>query len=125
MAIGFSLGAITTSLQNVTTNTFTLTDLFGNVINTNPFALPAAAQRVYTLASPFAAADLALVKFAQNTNTLILCHPNYQPQVLTLVTATNWTIAQISFGTSIATPTNVTVATTLRHRYRRQLLPML
>ena len=98
--------------SGATTNTFTLTDLFGNVIATNPFALPAAAQRVYTLASPFAAADLALVKFAQNTNTLILCHPNYQPQVLTLVTATNWTIVGINFGTSIATPTGLAVAST-------------
>src|ERR1700735_1986489 len=36
-------------VQNVTTNTFTLTDLFGNAINTNPFSLPATAGRVYTL----------------------------------------------------------------------------
>jgi hypothetical protein len=100
-------------VQNVTTNTYTLTDLFGNAIATNPFVLPAAASRVYTLASPYAAADLALVKFAQNVSALILCHPNYAPQVLTLVTAANWTLLPIVFGTTIATPTNVSVVTTL------------
>jgi hypothetical protein len=100
-------------VQNVTTNTFTLTDLFGNAVNTNPFALPAAASRVYTLPSPYAAADIGLIKYAQNVNVLILCHPNYAPQVLTLVTATNWTLNAIVFGTTIATPTNVSVATTL------------
>src|ERR1700691_5172843 len=96
-------------VQNVTTNTFTLTDLFGNAVNTNPFALPAAASRVYTLPSPYAAADIGLIKYAQNVNTLILCHPNYAPQVLTLITATNWTLNPIVFGTTIATPTGVSV----------------
>jgi hypothetical protein len=94
-------------VQNVTPNTFSLTDLFGNAITNNPFALPTASQRVYTIPSPYAAADLALVKFAQNVNQLILCHPNYPPQVLTLISATNWTIQPINFGTTAATPTGV------------------
>lgn len=91
-------------IANATTNTFTLTDLFGNVIATNPFTLPASAQRVYTIASPYAAADLRGIKFAQNVSELILCHPSYAPQVLTLITATNWTLQPITFGTTAATP---------------------
>lgn len=94
-------------IQNATPNTFTLTDLFGNAITNNPFTLPTSAQRVYTIPSPYAAADLALVKFAQNVNQLILCHPSYPPQVLTLIAATNWTIQPINFGTTAATPTGV------------------
>lgn len=97
-------------IDNATTNTFTLTDLFGNAINTNPFSLPASAQRVYTIASPYAAADLRSIKFAQNVNQLILCHPDYEPHVLTLITATNWTILPIVFGTTAATPGVPTVA---------------
>src|SRR5882762_9220107 len=69
--------------------------------------------RVYTLPSPYAAADLSLVKYAQNVNTMILCHPNYRPQLLTLVSANNWTITTISFGSTIPTPTGQAVATTL------------
>jgi hypothetical protein len=69
--------------------------------------------RVYTLPSPFAAADLALVKYAQNVNTMVLCHPNYQPQILVLNSADNWTITTISFGATVSTPTGQAVATTL------------
>jgi hypothetical protein len=100
-------------VQNVTTNTFTLTDLFGTAIATNPFTLPASAQRVYTLVSPYAAADLALLKYAQNVTNLIICHPNYQPYVLTYASATSWAITAITFGTTIAAPTGVSVGTTL------------
>src|ERR1700726_1273763 len=96
-------------VQGVTANTFTLTDLFGNAINTNPFTLPANAQRVYTIASPYLAADLSEIKFAQNVNELILCHPNYAPQVLTLVTATDWTLLPITIGTTAVAPATPTI----------------
>lgn len=94
-------------VANATTNTFTLTDLFGNAITINPFVLPAAAQRVYTITSPYAAADLRLIKFAQNVTQLILCHPSYQPYVLTLITATNWTLLPITFGTTATAPASL------------------
>lgn len=94
-------------VQNVTTNTYTLTDLFGNAINTNPFTLPVSAARIYTIVSPYAAADLAKIKFAQDVNQLILCHPSYVPYVLTLITATNWSIIPIVFGTTAKTPVAV------------------
>lgn len=96
-------------IANATTNTFTLTDLFGNAINTNPFVLPTNAQRVYTIASPYAATDLARLKFAQNVNQLILCHPSYAPQVLTLIAPTNWTILPITFGTTATAPGTPTI----------------
>ena len=96
-------------IANATTNTFTLTDLFGNAINTNPFILPATANRVYTVASPYAAADLALLKFAQNVTELILCHPSYQPYVLTLITAANWTLLPIVIGSTAPIPGAPTV----------------
>lgn len=98
-------------VQTATTNTFTLTDLFGVAIATNPFVLPASAERVYTIASPYASADLRHIKFAQNVNQLILCHPSYAPQVLTLIAPTNWNILPITFGTT-ASPPNLNAPTT-------------
>lgn len=92
-------------------NTFTLTDLFGNPINTNPFTLPIPAQRVYTLLnSPYQASDVFGIKYAQNVNTLILCHPNYAPYQLVLHTATNWTLSAINFGSTISAPTGVSTS---------------
>lgn len=99
-------------IANATANTFTLTDLFGAAITTNPFVLPASAQRVYTISSPYLAADLALIKFSQNVTQLILCHPSYQPYVLTLITATNWTLLPITFGSTATAPSAGLVGTT-------------
>lgn len=91
-------------IANATTNTFTLTDLFGNAITTNPFTLPAAAQRIYTITSPYLSTELAGIKFAQNVNELILCHPNHPPQVLSLITADSWTLLPIVIGSTATAP---------------------
>lgn len=101
---------------NKTANTYQLNDLFGNIVDTTTFGAYVSggqAQRVYTLVSPFAAAELSQIKFVQDVNILILTHPNHPPQVLTLISATNWTIGAITFGATIAAPTGQSVATTL------------
>jgi hypothetical protein len=92
-------------VNNATTNTFTLTDLFGNPINTNIFTLPVSAQRVYTIGSPYAPSDLQLLKYAQNVGVLTICHPNYPPYNLTLISATNWTMLQVVIGSTAPVPT--------------------
>lgn len=97
-------------------STITLGNLQGGNINSTTYGAYTSGgtvQRVYTLLSPFAAADLPLVKFAQNANTMVLTHPNYPPQLLTLNAATSWTIAPIVFGTTITTPTGTGGASTL------------
>lgn len=70
------------------------------------------AQRVYTLPSPYAASDLALLKFAGNINRMVLTHPSYVPYVLNLISASSWTLSVIQFGTTLAAPTGMGIATT-------------
>ncbi len=99
-----------------TAGTITLHDLFGANVNSTAYGAYTAGgsvSRVYTISSPYAAADLALLKFVQNTNTLILTHPSYVPYVLTLNAATNWTLSPIVFGSTLAVPTGAAAATTL------------
>lgn len=99
-----------------TTNTITLSDLNGNPIDSTWYAAyttGGSVAKIYIISSPFAAADLELVKYAQNVGELILCHPNYQAQVLNLLGPTNWTITPISVGATIAPPTSVAVSTTM------------
>lgn len=100
---------------NVTPNTFQLTDLYGTTVNSSLWGIWSSGSfaRIYTLVSPYAATDLALVKFAQNVTEMYLCHPSYPPQVLTYVSPTNWTIQDIVFGSTINTPANGVVTTTL------------
>ena len=78
------------SILNAAGSSITLGDLNGNPINSSAYGTYVSggqARRVYTIASPYAAADLALIKFTQNVSQLILCHPSYPPYVLSLITA--------------------------------------
>ena len=104
------------SITAAAAGSITIADLNGVAIDSTAFGAWTAGgttQRVYTIPSPYAAADLATLKFAQSVNALILCHPSYQPYVLTLVTATNWTLLPIVFGSTVGIPINTAVATTL------------
>ena len=95
---------------NVSGASVTLGDLQGNNIDSTGYTAYSSgglAQRDYTLVSPYAAADLALVKFAPSVNLLVLTHPNYPPQALTLNSATNWTISTIIFGSTSVKPTGL------------------
>jgi len=68
-------------VAGVTANTYTLTDLFGNVINTTsyvPTSLVALAQRVYTITSPYQASEVFGIRYTQNVNQLYLCHQTIQ-----------------------------------------------
>lgn len=103
-------------ITNVAGNDLTLTGIPGGPIDSTGYGTYTSggtAQRIYTIASPYFGADLALLKFTQTTTEMILCHPNHPPYVLTLVTAINWTLAPISFGSTVGAPTLLRVATSL------------
>lgn len=51
----------------------------------------------YTLASPYAEADLPLLKYSQDGDVIYLNHPNYAERKLTRLAATNWTLTQTSY----------------------------
>ena len=104
------------SVINVVGNFVAIGDLNGVGIDSTGYSAYVSggtSQRVYTLVSPYAAADLALIKFAQVTNEMVICHPSYVPYLLTIVTATNWSIAPIVFGSTASPPPGVYGNTTL------------
>lgn len=104
------------NVTGVSGNNVTISDLNGVAINSTAYGAYISggdAQRVYTISSPYAAADLALLKFAQQTNEMVLTHPSYVPYLLTLVTAIDWTLNPIMFGSTASPPTGVTATTTL------------
>ena len=69
----------------------------------------------YQITSPYNIADLFPnpftgnpgLKFVQNVTSLIITHPNYPPQILTVISPTNWTLTAISFNPTIATPSGL------------------
>ncbi|HSW91844.1 MAG TPA: hypothetical protein VLG09_04315 [Candidatus Saccharimonadales bacterium] len=93
---------------------FNIVDLFGNTPTfTGAYVSDGTTQRVYTLTTPYLDNQLALIKFAQNVNTLILCHPHVQPQLLTYNGPIDWSLNTITFGATIPTPVAPVITTGL------------
>lgn len=112
---------LTWIVQLATTNTFALTDLFGNNVSTSSFPAFTAGgtfARIYTVVSPYAAVDLLYLKFTQNANLMNLVCWNqstqtaYPPYTLTRNTNINWVFTVVSFSSPINPPTTVSVTPT-------------
>ena len=117
-----ALNGLTWIVQNATTNTFTLTDLFGNVVNTinwGTYTSGGTFARIYTLVTPYAAVDLPYLKFVQSADTMTLdcVNPNtltglspveYPSYNLVRTGAASYTLTAITYESPIAAPTGCT-----------------
>lgn len=101
-------------VQNKAGNTFSLADTFGNPIDATAaggFAGGSVA-RVYTQATPYAAADLAMLKYVQSADIMTLTHSSYPPYQLIRSQHWVWTFTQITFQSKTVAPTGVTAVAT-------------
>lgn len=92
-------------------NTFTL-----DGIDTTSFAAYIAggtASRVYEIATPYGADDLARLYYAQTADVMTICHPNYAPRELTRTGHTAWTLSLITFKPTVDAPINMAVVNTV------------
>ena len=103
-------------VTNKTTNTYQLTDLFGNIVNSFVFGAyisGGTAQRIYTITTPYAAVDIPFLKYTQSADTMTLCCVNqitateYPSYELTRLGQTNWSLVADTFASSISAPTGV------------------
>lgn len=62
----------------------------------------------YEVTTPYAAADLARLRFTQSADVLYIVHPNYEPRKLTRTGHTSWTLSTISFLDGPYLPENTT-----------------
>lgn len=97
---------------------FSVTDLFGNAVDTNTFSAYVSGgtlARIYTVVAPYAAVDLPFLKFTQSADTMTLTCVNqetnteYPSYELVRNGATNWVFTQDTFGSSIAAPSGISV----------------
>lgn len=111
-----NFNGLTWIVQNATTNTLTLTDLFGNIVNTTNFSVFTSGgtfARIYTVVSPYAAVDLPYLKFTENANLMNLTcwnqvtNTEYPPYTLQRVGNVNWVFTIVSFSLPIAPPATV------------------
>ena len=83
-----------------TTNTFQLTDIDGNNVDTSGFTAYSSggtAERVFEVTSPWDKDDLFELSFTQSADILYVVHPNYAPREVTRTDHTAWTISEFSF----------------------------
>ena len=113
-----NFNGLTWIVESVSGDNFTVTDLFGNPVDTTAFPAYTSGgmlARIFTQATPYAAVDLPYLKFTQSADTMTLVCVNtttsteYAPYELKRLGATDWTLTQDSFGASIGAPTGVTV----------------
>lgn len=96
-----------------TTTQFALFDVYGNPVDTTSFGVYGGggfASRIFTVASPYAEADLQWLKFTQSADVMSICCLNqetltvYPPYDLTRHSDTNWTFNLVIPGATIAPP---------------------
>lgn len=97
------------TVASATANTYTLLDLFGDAVDTSGYNLYTSggtADRIYTIATPYLASELALLKFTQSADVMTICHPDHAPQQLIRYAHTNWAITEVTFGPLLDFPNN-------------------
>lgn len=65
------------------------------------------------ITTPYLAIEHPSIHYAQSNDVLTLVHPNHPPRELRRLGDTQWTLVDISFGSTVAAPT-VSVASTVR-----------
>ena len=96
------LDANTITVRNIMTNAIVDTTLMTTFIS-------GTAARLYTLATPYAQADLATLKFVQSASVMTITHPTYPEGYLTRTGDAAWTLTNPTFAPSILAPTSLTV----------------
>ena len=90
-------------VANVTTNTFTLQNLFGTNINTTNFTTytsGGAVDEIFEVATPYAAADVFNLRFAQSADIMYFVHPSYAIRTLSRTNHNAWTFATATISGS-------------------------
>ena len=88
-------------VANVTTNTFTLTDLFDVALNTTGFTTytgsGVSVDKIYEVATPYTSAQINDVRFAQSADVMYLVHPSHAVRTLSRSDHNAWTFATPTF----------------------------
>lgn len=98
-----------------TSSTFTVTDLFGNVVSSADASSGGTVARIYTVTSPYSIEDLPYLKYIQSADTMTLTCVNtdtnteYPSYELIRSGNTSWAFTADSFAATIQAPGNLSV----------------
>jgi hypothetical protein len=94
-------------------NTFSLTDIDGNAINTTTFTAfssNGSVARVYEITTPYATAHLSELKMIQSADLGVIVHPAYEPRKLVRTGHAAWTLSTYHRTVVAKTITGITRA---------------
>lgn len=99
---------------NTGANTFELYNSDGTAVNSTGYGAWSSGgtvAEIYQVTTTYAEADLADIRIVQSADTLYILHPDFPPATLTRVSATSWTLADITFLDGPYEATNTTTTT--------------
>lgn len=100
-------------VADVTANTFTLKRILdSSVVSTTAYTAYTSGGTwtvPYELTTPYAEADLPLLKFAQSADTMTLTHPSYPIQLLKRTGASTFTLSAMVIAPTMDSPTGLTL----------------
>jgi hypothetical protein len=97
-----------------TTNTFQLHTLDGTNVDSTAYTAYTSGgtvSRYFTLVTPYAVADVGLLKYAQSADVLTITHPSYPPADITRTGNASWTYTPITFSPDIGPPASAPTVT--------------
>lgn len=83
-------------IKYINANSFSLTDIDGNDIDTSDFTAYSSGgsvARVYEIDSPYLASEAPQIKYCGTADLMYLFHPDHEPRVLIRAGNTSWSIA--------------------------------
>lgn len=94
--------------------TVTVTAIDGNHVSIgidttgfDPWVSGGTAARLFSLPTPYAAADLPLLKYVQSADTMTLTHPTYSARKLTRAGHALWSLTPITFAPTTQPPSGL------------------
>ena len=101
-------------VRNVATGSFTLEDMYGVAVDATGYSAWASggiADRIYEIPTPFVAADLERLTYAQEKDVVYIAHRNYPPHKLSRLGDNIWDLKALDFKHKIIAPDGVTGST--------------
>ena len=102
-------------VANKTADTFEIQDRnTGAAIDTSSYPAYVSggiSEKIYEIASPYAAADLSEIQVAQTADVMYIVHEDYAPRKLSRTGHTAWTLTQVTFTGGPFMPVNTTAIT--------------
>jgi len=100
------LDGVTYEVSSATTDTFQISPIYGSLYDPSG-SVGKDVQRIYTIASPYAPADLRYLTFSQYRDELYIASTDYPLKKLIRSSATNWALSDVTLDANNNPPTNL------------------